>query len=298
MDVALPANFNRKSMYDFIEQVINSDREPISDHVTIDLCNLDFISPAGITVLSNVQQWLVNRGVKVFYKTPKKTDDIEKRSALCYMDDSLFFEQHIGEKWREYASPRETTQPLTFVEVESSFQWFERIIFWLSHRINVTTESLANIKMCLQEIFNNIRDHSSESLGCAFIQHYPKKNEVTIAISDFGVGIPHNILKVEPNLNDAQCLVQATVEGFSTKSNPQNRGAGLITLIDNVVKDNRGSVFIHSNHGVIDCTCNNNGELIMSPRLKSTLYPGTLIEINLRTDNIENVEKNEEDFEW
>ncbi|MFK0524732.1 ATP-binding protein [Paenibacillus illinoisensis] len=297
MEVYLPKNFTRRSMYDIIGQIVNEDRQPISKKVTLNLCELDFIDPAGVTVLSNLQEWLVKKGVEVGYRTPS-LEVFKTKTALRYMDDSLFFEQHLGKKIRDDASPRETTQPLTFVEVKDSFQWFERIISWLARRINVTTESLANLKMCLQEIFNNIRDHSSESLGCAFIQHYPNKNEVTIAISDFGVGIPYNISKIRPSLNDAQCISEATIEGFSTKSNPQNRGAGLVTLIDNVVRDNKGTVFIHSNYGVLECKWDNKNDILKSPRLKNTLYPGTLIEINLRTDNIENVENDEEDFEW
>ena len=135
-------------------------------------------------------------------------------------------------------------------------------------------------------------------MGCAFIQHSPYLNTVTIAISDFGVGIPYNISNMEPSLNDAQCIVKAVEEGYSTWTQPHNRGAGLVTLIDNVVGDNKGTVFIHSNNGVLECNWDDKKQIVMSSRLKNDFYPGTLIEINLRTDNIENVEEDEEDFEW
>lgn len=225
MEVYLPNNFDRQSMYDLLSEIISEDRVPLSKKVSFNLSELKFITPVGITVLSNLHEWLLKREVAVGYMLPK-LDEFEKMSALKFLDDSLFFQQHIGSKRRPHATPKETTQPLDSVEVEASFQWFENKISWISRRLNVTTESLANLKMCLQEIFNNIRDHSEESLGCTFIQHYPKNNVLTIAISDFGVGIPYNIVKIRPSLNDAQCLLQATEEGFSTRSNPQNRGAG------------------------------------------------------------------------
>lgn len=296
MEVMLPESFNRKSMYSFISEIISLDRNPVSEQVIFNFRNLKFIEPVGVTVLSNISQWLNNRGVKVSYRTPK-IEAFNQRRALCYLDDSLFFEQHIGSKKREYAAPRATTRPLKSVKVDESYQWFDGIVFWLSGRLGLTTESLANLKMCLKEIFNNINDHSKELLGCAFVQHYPYKNEVSIAISDFGVGIPYNIQALNPSLNDAQCLLKAVEEGYSTKSNPRNRGAGLITLIDNVVKDNKGTVYIHSNHGILECKYKQN-EVVKSPLLKRAFYPGTLIEINLRTDNIENVEYEEEEFEW
>lgn len=297
MEVMLPDNFNRDTMYRFISKIIGFDRKPISDTVDFNFSNLKFITPVGITVLSNFHEWLVRRGVSVGYRLPP-VEEWDRRKALIYLDDSLFFEQHIGEKRRPYANPRETTQPLTFVEIDESYQWFDKIINWLSIRLKVSRSSLANLKMCLQEIFNNIKDHSSESLGCAFIQHFPYLNTVTIAISDFGVGIPHNISKTQPSLNDAQCIVKATEEGFSTWTHPHNRGAGLVTLIDNVVGDNKGTVFIHSNNGVLECSWDDKNEIVMSSRQKGDFYPGTLIEINLRTENIENVEEDKEEFEW
>lgn len=63
------------------------------------------------------------------------------------------------------------------------------------------------------------------------------------------------------------------------------------------MRDNKGTVFIHSNYGILECKWGKE-DIIMSKRLKRVFYPGTLIEINLRTDNIENVENDEEDFEW
>ncbi|WP_315370857.1 ATP-binding protein, partial [Paenibacillus xylanexedens] len=209
MEVMLPDNFNRDTMYRFISKIIGFDKRPISHTFDFDFSNLKFISPVGVTVLSNFHEWLVRRDVTVRYKLPP-LEDWDNRKALSYLDDSLYFEQHIGEKRRPNANPRETTQPLTFVEMDESYQWFEKIINWLSIRLKVSRSSLAGLKMCLQEIFMNIKDHSNESLGCAFIQHFPYQNTVTIAISDFGVGIPHTISKTQPSLNDAQCIVKAT----------------------------------------------------------------------------------------
>lgn len=296
MEVSLPANLNRKTMYELISQIVDDDREPLSNDIKFLFQDLKFVGPVGVTVLSNFTQWLIKKGVKVAYTTPSMKH-FENNVALCYLDDSLYFERYLGQKMREEATPRPTTVPLTLVRVVESYQWFQKIVYWLSARLGVTPESLANLKTCLQEIFNNINDHSTENIGCAFIQHYPQKNTVTIAISDFGVGIPTNIQALHPSLNDAQAIKVATQEGFSTKSTPRNRGAGLITLIDNVVLHNKGSVYIHSNYGILECK-NEHGEISMSSRLKRTFYPGTLIEINLKTDTIENIEDDEEDFEW
>ena len=135
--------------------------------------------------------------------------------------------------------------------------------------------------------------------GCIFIQHYPRDNYVKVAISDFGVGIPHNVHRKMPWLADSLAIKKATEAGFTTKTTPKNRGAGLDTLLYNVVKNNKGSVYIHSNQGILECTYDNDlEEIMMLPRDYQGYYPGTLLDIVFRTDTIEDIEFFEEEFTW
>ncbi|MEK4880111.1 MULTISPECIES: hypothetical protein [Paenibacillus] len=296
MKVYLPEKMNRATMYNFINEIIDDDRQPKADSFEFMFNTLKFIEPVGVTVLSNITEWLIDKGIDLEYTYPK-INYFEKINSMCYLDDSLYFERYLNEKIRPNAEPRPTTIPLTLVTINESYQWFQKVIFWMSGKLGITTESLADYKMCFQEIFNNINDHSTEHIGCAFIQHYPKENKICIAISDFGVGIPYNLQKLHPSLNDAQAIKEAVKQGISTKSTPRNRGAGLDTLIHNVVLNNMGSVYIHSNYGILECKYKNEG-IQMSSRLKRVFYPGTLIEINLRTDTIENILNDREDFAW
>lgn len=295
IQVSLPSHFNRRTMYEFLAGLFDGDRNPQHDNIEFDFTTLRFIEPVGITVISNITQYLLNKGVKVRYVTPNKKH-FNKYGALVYLDDSQYFKLYLGETRRHNACVRPTTIPLENVKVASSYAWFEKVLNWLSFSVNISVNSLVDLKMPLQEIFNNIKDHSRENIGCSFIQHYPKKDEVQIAISDFGVGIPYNIQSKLPSLNDAESLEKAIEHGFSTRSTPQNRGAGLDNLIYNVVKNNKGEVFIHSNHGILHCK-NVNNELCTKSSLSRIYYPGTLIQINLRTDTFPDLIE-EEDFEW
>lgn len=279
-------------MYELFQNVINQDRLPVAKEINFIFSTLKFIKPVGVTVLGNISSWLLANGVRVTYTWPPYLND-----AMQFLDDSQYFKAYLKETIRPNASVRSTTVPLKLVTVDASYQWSEQVSHWLAGKINVTITSLANITMCLHEIFNNISDHSTQSIGSAFIQHYPRKDEVSIAISDFGVGIPFNIQNNEPFLNDAQALERAVQHGFSTKSTPRNRGAGLHTLIYNVVMNNRGCVYIHSNYGILECRPGDN-EIEYISKLSPVLYPGTLIEVNLRTDTIENIVEDEEDFQW
>lgn len=295
MVVQLPSQLDKVGMYSLIRQTITTDFQPSGNEIIYDFSTLSFIEPVGVTVLSNLTEWLSKRNVSVKYRFPR---DPAQNSAIMFLDDSQFFKRYNGKTIKQLAFVRNTTIPLEPVSYKESYQWLERTAHWLSRALGVTPASLADIKVCIQEIFNNINDHSQEHIGCVFAQHFPNIREVKIAISDFGVGIPYNIRQIRPSLTDAQAIKLASEQGFSTKSTPRNRGAGLDTLIHNVVSNLQGDVYIHSNHGILNCTYGNEVGVSIRPVDNSGFYPGTLIEIVFKTDAIENIMDSEERFEW
>jgi anti-sigma regulatory factor (Ser/Thr protein kinase) len=297
MELSLPSNFTRHTMYDLLNSVIDFELNPKDHTITFDFSNLNFIEPSGITILSNLFEWLVRRGVDTNVLCPERIVG-GKNDPLQYLDDSRFFERYIGQTITDNPEIRPTTIPLKLVTYENSYQWLERdFTFWLSQQLGINPKSLVNIRMCIGEIFNNINDHAQENTGCIFAQHYPRSKEIKIAISDFGVGIPNNIRRLNPSLQDHHAIEKATEEGFTSKTSPRNLGAGLHTLIENVVNDNGGAVHIHSNYGILSCT-KGYTEIQKTPILKNGFYPGTFIEVVLKTDAIQNIEDYEEEFEW
>ncbi|WP_121603768.1 ATP-binding protein [Virgibacillus sp. Bac332] len=298
MKVFIPRNFNRSTMYQLLSSVIDYDLKPKDHRIDFDFTNLKFIEPAGVTILSNLFEWLRKRDVNSTITYPKNSSG--KNNPIQFLDDSDFFIRYAGKNLTSFPSPRQTTIPLKLIAYSDSPRWLEKeFSFWLSDQLDIPFSSLATIRICFGEIFNNIRDHAQENIGCIFAQHYPNKNEVKITISDFGVGIPENIRKIRPSLQDHEAIFMAATEGFTTKTSPRNLGAGLHTLIENVVRNNNGSVHIHSNYGILNCTKGIiTNEVEKNTSLKSSFYPGTLIETVLKTDSIQNITDIEEEFEW
>ncbi|WLR54275.1 ATP-binding protein [Mesobacillus subterraneus] len=297
MDVALPKQFTRHTMYSLLGAVIDNDLGPKDSRINFDFCKLQFIEPAGITILSNLFEWLVRRGVHVTIECPDG-NETGNGHVIQFLDDSRFFLRYIGHTITSSPSVRQTTIPLQLIPYSNSYQWLRTdFAFWLSNQLGVTVQSLDNIIMCFGEIFNNINDHAQENTGCIFAQHFPNLKEIKIAISDFGVGIPNNIRQIEQSLQDHFAIARATEEGITSRTSPRNLGAGLHTLIENVVKDIGGAVHIHSNYGILSCALGNN-EVYKTPVLMNKFYPGTFIEVVLRTDHIENITDYEEEFEW
>jgi anti-sigma regulatory factor (Ser/Thr protein kinase)/anti-anti-sigma regulatory factor len=291
--VRLPRSLKIETMYELINGVLDERRNARDSEIIFDFSQLGFVDPDGITVISNIIEWLKKRGIAVSFRN----HNVDHR-AIQYMDDCGFFKTYEGKPLRLFAATRATTIPFRRIMVEESHEWLDLHVFpWLAEKLGTTLASLAEFKTCVREIFNNIHDHSTENIGCVHIQWFPNDKKVRISVSDFGVGIPQEIARVYEVANDAAAIALAAQEGISSKPNGRNQGAGLSYLIDNVVGRNQGWLGIYSNRGQFTCS-SDTGRIRRRPRLAGGFYPGTLISIDLRTDRIERVEEERESLEW
>lgn len=291
----LPYTFNRVSIYAFIDQVIDENYDSRCGKIVFNFSNLNFIYPAAVTVLSNLIEFLRLSKVKISFigHSPNQVNS----AAISYLDDSGFFKQYLKHSLRDHAVVRSTTLPLELVEYSKSYEYMGfRLIPWLARNLDVDERALSTIKVCFQEIFNNINDHSQVKIGCSFAQYYPQKNELIMTISDFGVGIPYNIRKDIQDITDHEAIEKACEQGYTTQTTGRNRGAGLDILIKNVVLKNGGTLIIQSRHGMMSCLRQNH-QLKKVPRAVDGFYPGTLIQLHLNTSQFI-YDEFSEDFEW
>ena len=272
-----------------------ADGGALEEEVVVDLRYLQFISPAGVVILSSTLEWIRVNGGTFSFRLPAAAPRIGNE-AVRYLDDSGFFERYLGQKLSSFSRLRPTTVPLSLVSYELSYQWLQnRLIDWLSARLAMNRESLGILDLCFGEVFNNIRDHSGENVGCVAAQHFPRQSLVHIAVSDFGVGIPTRVREKLLDLGDSEAVLKAIEPGFTTESTPRNRGAGLDTLASQVAQENGGQLVILSGHGVLSARQGPEQPAI-SAREAPVSYPGTLIDARLRTDTIEPLDP--EDLLW
>lgn len=212
----------------------------------------------------------------------------------------MFFNRYIGKKIFNGSDLRSTTIPLTLVDRTKVIEFLGvRFIPWIGYLVDIDSDSLATIKMCLEEIFLNINHHSEVTIGCVYAQHFPQKHQIKIAISDFGVGIPTTVRRKIPELDDRHAIIKACEEGFTTQSNVRNRGAGIPNLFRYVTKANKGKVIINSGRASI-IAYPDGSDTKVTAKATSGFYPGTLVDVLLRTDTLEQVVSDVqlEDFSW
>jgi anti-sigma regulatory factor (Ser/Thr protein kinase) len=292
----LPRTLNDETMYHFIGTVLDEQKDSKCETVTFDFSSLEFIYPVGIVVLSNLIEYLDRMKVKVRFAFHRV-----RTTATVYLDDAGFFERYVGEKAFDNSRVRPTTMPLQLISSARSMEFVHmRLIPWIARSVQQPEGALAALRTSLQEILHNVDDHSGVDFGCTFAQHFPQKEEIHIAISDFGHGIPDVVRRKVPDATDARAMWLACQEGFTTKTNVDNRGAGLPTLARYVTLRNGGTVLIAGGGGQISASRGHGGELRLTPRAARGIYPGTLVRVILQTNALmgaaQDVEP--EEFEW
>lgn len=291
-NIILPSNFTAQSLFAQVDQNFGQLND-IPQEVTFDFSKLSFVRPSGVVFLSNFTRFLVRNGCRVNY-TKMRVDS----RPIKFLDDSLFFEQHFGEKLDSLSSPRATTQPLLEVRHSESHDWTRNtFVPWLSGCTQIQSYDLGELATCLSELFNNIDDHTEFDVGSIFAQWYPKEKRVIVAVADFGVGIPATVERVCPSLTDNEAIIKAFEYDFTSQSTPRNRGIGLGFLCQNVVDNLSGKLEVNSARGAVAFKKVDN--LITSvPYTQRGYCPGTLIVLEFDTTLIEQTEGKREDIQW
>lgn len=297
-DVIVPTKFTKYTINNFLEQIISEELTPLDSKISIDLRGLEFIDVGGVACLYNICMWLEDSFVDASFTLNNINPSYKNKEAMKYLEDCGFFRHFFSEENMFGESRyRSTTLPIKLLKVSESYQWNQ---FTLKTWLQACTGRIAefsNVQVGVEEIFNNIQDHSSKNIGCVFGQYFPnKKNgQICITISDFGSGIPTVMRKEFENDTDLKLLLKALEEGISTRSSPRNRGAGLPNIMRSLTKGSIGTVHILSNHAKIVIE---DGAISKVASL-GNYYPGTFFEISININNEKLYEgEEEEEFEW
>lgn len=289
LKIVLPHVFSRDTLYIMLKVVL-SGLENGHRKVIFDCTNLNKIEVGGVTALSNVVELYRNANVNVTFQNAKTC------GAAAFLEGSGFLAQYQNNEPRKVNIAGEFFC-LKLIEYTRSHSYLNNeLIPWLAKILQQDVRALATLKVCFEEIFNNIQDHSTVKMGCCCAHYDPTDKKIIICMSDFGVGIPAKVRSKIETASDQAAIAKACEHGFSTHSTPGNMGAGLHVLIQNVVTKNSGSVIIFSGNGIYSCVPGAKGSGRSAPH--GGVYPGTMIYITIDTKKFVPSEIDKEAFVW
>lgn len=155
----------------------------------------------------------------------------------------------------------------------------------------MSNKDLLPLSSNLDEVFNNIFDHSnSEISGYVITQYFPKINKLSFAVCDFGIGIPKSInnYRIKNNqkeIEDFRALLKSIELGYSVQSTPRNRGFGLNNILE-LTESSNGELIIVSNNGILQKRANENYEIGTTKHS----FSGTLIKVEMDLSTFENID--------
>lgn len=300
LSVKIPPSLTKYNIPLVVNEILTPDLEPKSDEIIFDLTEVTWIDPSGVAALFNIGKWIDGfDNMKVTFRIAERgTGSYKNKKAMEYLEDCGFFEEFFGASdiYKKNHACRITTLPIRTLGVDQSFSWRYNVLKrWLQASTGRNLE-FSGIQVGVEEIFNNIRDHSNRNIGCVFGQYFPNNSDrLVITISDFGLGIPTVMRQKYGDFKDHELVLKALEEGVSTDSSPSNRGAGLPNIMKSLTSNKIGTVHILTNYAKILIR---DGE-VKSAVTTSNFYPGTFFEIEIDINNDKLYEgEEEEEFAW
>jgi hypothetical protein len=168
-------------------------------------------------------------------------------------------------------------------------QYFERF---------AKNKDLIPLASNMDEVFNNVFDHSrSPVTGYIITQYYPKNNKLSFSVCDFGIGIPTSIKEVdivdEPDFEDWKAILKSLEKGFSINSTPRNRGFGLNNILE-FTESSNGRLLIISNDGIVEKKA---GEMYHAGSHDFN-FSGTLIKVEVDLKTFEEKDETDQIFDF
>lgn len=133
------------------------------------------------------------------------------------------------------------------------------------------------LSLAVEEIIDNIEDHSEAKYGWINAQYYPTKGYLDMCILDRGITLLGNYQKNGISIsNDSEALKNA-LEGLSTKLLEKLRGSGLRTFTSMIREAFKGEMIMISGSAIAYANKTNNPVV----RRISVNWPGTIVAIRI-----------------
>lgn len=121
----------------------------------------------------------------------------------------------------------------------------------LKIQLGFTEKERTPLTYLIDELTNNINDHSFAEYGSIFAQFYPSKKYLDVCICDLGIGILKSYLNNGEYLNSHAEAIKLAISGVSTKDRPEARGFGISTSLEMLVNGLNGRFFLWSGDALL-----------------------------------------------
>lgn len=226
------------------------------DYALLLLCTIKFIESKGIEVHGNIK---MDKSTSIFQYLLKM--DFFKNLKIDLPKTEINNEDYSFVEIQTYNSDNQ-------IEVQN------RIIRVLREKSKINDDVLTGLDYCLNEILDNILNHSKEKEGWVVAQYFASLNQIRLMVVDHGIGI-QAALNEKHNFTEEEALEKCIISGIT---NGRGQGHGLYAT-SIFTKENKGWLSIISGNKKLDV---NEGD---NPNISNIKYwQGTCIYLRINTN--------------
>lgn len=239
-------------LFEYIEQTNLSD----SKEYIFDFDSCRFASPfliGGLASIANANlenkgtnKWLYNKNDEYlagYLNTIKFPEGIDFQNVKLNQLDKLFKPYYD----KTYIPIVCFPTGLTLAENKMRENVLTAVNTLLKNQLNLKGQLLTAICYMIDELTQNVVDHSKSEKGIIFAQYYPSKNYMDLCIADYGNGLFQTYKDSDKHApKNTEEAMNYAVFGKSTKNIPESRGFGISTSREMLVKGLKGKFFLMS----------------------------------------------------
>lgn len=245
-----------RSIRELVERVARVADLPSSVEVEFDLLKCRYLGPDAVALLGSVL--LQRRRVKSRCAVLAPESPPELRAFLRVSGLEALWEK--GElRPREAGDDDKPVLPLAQYDA-ARFQDADPIIQMLQRHGTMRPEFDEYLRICVNEVLQNVQDHAKSPIGGLMIARFMKKAaEVRVAIVDRGNGICSTLRRRFPDTNAENVLPRVLGGNYTAASRENNLGLGLSNLAV-IIKQLGGDLVIVSENSMAEVRRNHSRE--------------------------------------
>jgi hypothetical protein len=236
-------------LFKLMKSLALADGEPVE----VDFRNCRFLNPIFLLGAKLILTDYAAKGITVTFQTNCQNQFFRDYLELIHFENSFRPEELQNDECESFLRGYHAKTYLPLTEFPASLdgpstrvrEYLQgAIATHIRQRLSLTGPVYESVSYLIDEMVNNIKDHSRQQYGYLFTQFFPSKKYIDICFADLGVGFLGSYQSIgRTDIATHEAAIHAGRIGDSTKQDPQ-RGFGFRTSKNLLVNGLKGKYFL------------------------------------------------------
>lgn len=260
-----------RDVSEFIKAVYQATRKAGYDELTLDFSQVTKVFPNACVPICAAIDHYIRNGIRF------KVQNLPSFLAITHMIEPF---EVTSENLRTAMDPTSRVWVISNEQGVSSL--LDNYVYALSQKIECMTGVIEAFEWSLNEVMDNVLQHSVISRGFVMVQVHPDAHRIAICVADAGIGIYNSLLSSVHRPTSVVDAITLSVKEGVTRDTSIGQGNGLWGLLE-IVSANRGSLTLTSGPGSVFYRPNSKVQTFDNLPFLDRRFQGTIVDFQLHT---------------